>query len=130
LRSIDKDQLLSEDVGLLTIEDILSELEKPARDPRKAFSYAQFSKEVKDMSDLETDMILEGIVTNATNFGAFVNIGVHQDGLVHISQIADHFVKNPRDEVKIGQVVKVKVLTVDEELKRISLSMKTVMHTQ
>ena len=130
LKSLDKSQFLSEDVGILTIEDILSELEKPGRDPREAFSYAQFSDEVKDISDLETDMILEGIVTNVTNFGAFVDIGVHQDGLVHISQIADHFVKNPRDEVKIGQVVKVKVLTVDEELKRISLSMKTVTHSQ
>ena len=130
LKSMDKNQLLSEDVGMLTIEDILSELEKPGRDPRKAFSYAQFSDEVKEISDLEIGMVLEGIVTNVTNFGAFVDIGVHQDGLVHISQIADHFVKNLRDEVKIGQVVKVKVMDVDKELKRISLSMKTVTHSQ
>jgi len=124
IRRIPKEKFISGDVGLPTIEDILLELEKPGRDPREEFRYAQFSDEVKEMTDLEPGMVLEGTVTNVTNFGAFIDIGVHQDGLVHISQIADCYVDDPRNFVKVGQIVKVKVLQVDVDLKRISLSLK------
>jgi uncharacterized protein len=124
VRSIPKEKFISGDVGLPTVEDILKELEKPGRDPREEFRYAHFSDEVKEMADLESGMVLEGTVTNVTNFGAFIDIGVHQDGLVHISQIADCYVDDPRNFVKVGQIVKVKVLQVDVDLKRISLSLK------
>jgi len=124
VRSIPKEKFISGDVGLPTVEDILLELEKPGRDPREEFWYAHFSDEVKEMADLELGMKLEGTVTNVTNFGAFIDIGIHQDGLVHISQIADCYVDDPRNFVKVGQIVKVKVLQVDVDLKRISLSLK------
>jgi len=124
LARVDKNRFISEDVGMPTIEDIINELEKPGRDPRKSFSYASFSENIKEISDLEPGMVVEGVVTNVTNFGAFVDIGVHQDGLVHISEIADRFIDDPRKYVKVGQVVKVKVLKVDTELKRIGLSLK------
>ena len=125
LSSIDKKQFVSEDIGLPTIEDILAELEKPGRDPREQFSYAHFDDTINDITDLKIGMKLEGTVTNVTNFGAFVDIGVHQDGLVHLSQIADHFVDDPTKVVKVGQTVTVSVLEVDSELKRISLSMRS-----
>ncbi|MBD3344966.1 MAG: S1 RNA-binding domain-containing protein, partial [Chitinivibrionales bacterium] len=99
-------------------------LDKPGRDPRAEFTYAVFDDKIQEISDLAPDMVLEGTVTNVANFGAFVDIGVHQDGLVHISQMANRFVKDPRQVVKVGQVVKVRVLEVDQELKRISLSMR------
>jgi uncharacterized protein len=124
LRTIDKKKFITEDVGLPTIEDILSELEKPGRDPRAEFRYAHFNESITEIADLKEGMFLEGTVTNVTNFGAFVDIGVHQDGLVHISELADTFVTDPKKVVKVGDVVKVKVLTVDAALKRISLSMK------
>ena len=100
------------------------ELEKPGRDPRAEFKYATFKEGIKEIRDLEVGMELEGIVTNVANFGAFVDVGVHQDGLVHISQLADYFVKDPKRVVKVGQVVKVRVLEVNEKLKRIGLSMR------
>jgi uncharacterized protein len=112
-------------VGLPTIEDILRELEKPGRDPRSAFKSAEFSDSVREIGDLSPGLALEGVVTNVTNFGAFVDIGVHQDGLVHVSELADRFVPDPRKVVRIGQVVKVRVLKVDADLKRIALTMKT-----
>ena len=124
IRRIPKEKFISGDVGLPTVEDILLELEKPGRDPREEFRYAQFSDEVKEMTELEPGMVLDGTFTNVTNFGAFIDIGVHQDGLVHISQIADCYVDDPRNFVKVGQIVKVKVLKVDVDLKRISLSLK------
>lgn len=124
IRKIPKEKFVSGDVGFPTLEDILQELEKPGRDPRDEFRYARFSDDVKEVTDLEPGMILEGTVTNVTNFGAFVDLGVHLDGLVHISQIADCYVGDPRNFVKVGQVVKVKVLQVDADLKRISLSMR------
>jgi len=124
LQSVDKNRFLSDDVGLPTIEDILSELEKPGRDPRSSFQYATFSEDIQDIADLEPGMVLEGVVTNVTNFGAFVDVGVHQDGLVHISEMADRFVRDPNEEAKVGQIVKVKVLSVDQDLKRIALSMR------
>ncbi|MBN2243013.1 MAG: RNA-binding transcriptional accessory protein [Acidobacteria bacterium] len=124
LKSINLKDLVSENVGEPTLRDILSELEKPGRDPRAEFRYARFSEDVKEIKDLLPGMELEGIVTNVANFGAFVDIGVHQDGLVHISQLADRFVDDTKKIVKVGQIVKVRVLEVNESLKRISLSMK------
>ncbi|AFZ16000.1 Tex family protein [Allocoleopsis franciscana] len=125
LKSIDLKKYVTDTVGLPTLRDIISELEKPGRDPRAEFKYATFKEGIKEISDLQIGMELEGSVTNVANFGAFVDIGVHQDGLVHISQLADRFVKDPKEIVKVGQVVKVRVLEVDEKLKRISLSMKS-----
>ena len=125
LRSIDKSKFVSSAVGLPTIEDIVAELEKPGRDPRATFTYARFVKDVRDVSDVKEGMLLEGTVTNVTNFGAFVDIGVHQDGLVHISKMADSFVSDPKRVAHVGQLVKVRVVKVDPVLKRISLSMKS-----
>ena len=110
--------------GVPTITDILKELEKPGRDPRPEFTTAVFKEGVEDIKDLHPDMILEGVVTNVAAFGAFVDIGVHQDGLVHISALSNTFVKDPHSVVKAGQVVKVKVIEIDEKRKRISLSMR------
>ncbi|BAY64068.1 RNA-binding S1 domain-containing protein [Calothrix brevissima NIES-22] len=118
---------VTDTVGEPTLRDILKELEKPGRDPRAEFKYATFKAGITEIKDLEVGMELEGIVTNVANFGAFVDIGVHQDGLVHISQLADRFVDDPKKIVKVGQVVKVRVLEVNEKLKRISLSMKAGM---
>ncbi len=125
LKSIDLKKYVTDIVGLPTLRDIISELEKPGRDPRAEFKYATFKEGVKEISDLKEGMELEGIVTNVANFGAFVDIGVHQDGLVHISQLADQFVDDPKKIVKVGQVVKVRVISVDEKLKRIGLSMRS-----
>jgi uncharacterized protein len=110
--------------GELTIRDILGELKKPTRDPRSKFRYARFEDSVREMKDLQPGMKLEGVVTNVTRFGAFVDIGVHQDGLVHISQIADTFVRDPAEHVKVGDIVKVTVLDIDLDLKRVSLSLR------
>lgn len=124
LKSIDLKKYVTDTVGLPTLKDIIRELEKPGRDPRAEFKYATFKEGVKELSDLKVGMELEGIVTNVANFGAFVDIGVHQDGLVHISQLADRFVDDPKEIVKVGQVVNVRVMSVDEKLKRIGLSMR------
>ena len=115
---------IDERFGLPTVRDILAELEKPGRDPRGEFQTAAFAEGVHDMNDLQVGMVLEGVVSNVANFGAFVDIGVHQDGLVHISALADRFVQDPRDVVKAGDVVKVKVLEVDVPRKRIALTMR------
>src|SRR5690606_19621979 len=109
--------------GLPTVTDILKELEKPGRDPRPAFRTAAFREGVEKISDLQPGMVLEGTVTNVAAFGAFVDVGVHQDGLVHISAMSSTFVKDPRDVAKPGDIVKVKVLEVDIPRKRISLTM-------
>jgi len=124
LRSLQPGDYTTEKVGLLTVRDIIAELDKPGRDPRPEFKMALFQDGVEKLSDLRPDMILEGTVTNVTNFGAFVDIGVHQDGLVHISVLAERFVKDPRDVVKAGDIVRVKVMEVDPERKRIALSMR------
>jgi protein Tex len=124
LQGIKKERFVSDKIGLPTIEDILRELEKPGRDPRDEFRYASFSDTVREIKDLVPGMKLEGTVTNVTNFGAFVDIGVHQDGLVHISQLADRYVTDPHQVVRAGQIVSVTVLEIDAGLKRISLSMK------
>jgi uncharacterized protein len=125
LRTVDPTRYVDERFGLPTVRDILVELEKPGRDPRPEFRTASFREGVETLADLEAGMRLEGVVTNVTNFGAFVDVGVHQDGLVHVSQLADRFVKDPHEVVRPGQVVQVRVLEVDVERKRISLSMKT-----
>ncbi len=118
-------EFTDEKFGLPTVTDILSELEKPGRDPRPQFKTAKFADNVHTLADLTPGMELEGAVTNVAAFGAFVDIGVHQDGLVHVSELADRFVKDPRDVVKVGDIVKVRVLDVDVARKRISLSMKS-----
>lgn len=124
-KSINLKKYVTETIGEPTLRDIIAELEKPGRDPRSEFKYATFKEGIKEISDLKIGMELEGIITNVANFGAFVDIGVHQDGLVHISQLADRFVEDPKQIVKVGQVVKVRVLEVNEKLKRISLSMRS-----
>ena len=118
------ERYVTEKIGLPTLKDIMAELAKPGRDPREAFEVFAFAEEVNSMEDLEEGMLLPGVVTNVTNFGAFVDIGVHQDGLVHISRLADHFVSDPHTVVKVGQRVEVRVLAVESSRKRISLSMK------
>jgi uncharacterized protein len=124
LRSLRPQDYITESVGLPTVTDIISELDKPGRDPRPEFRVVSYQEGVEKLSDLKPDMVLEGTVTNVTNFGAFVDIGVHQDGLVHISVLADRFVKDPRDVVKAGDIVRVKVMEVDQSRKRIALSMR------
>jgi uncharacterized protein len=113
--------------GTFTVSDILEELRKPGRDPRDQFIAPNFSEAVRELADVQPGMVLEGVVTNVTKFGAFVDIGVHQDGLVHISELSNRFIKEPSDAVKAGQVVKVKVLSADLKTKRIALSMKALM---
>jgi uncharacterized protein len=124
LRSVPAKDFIDENFGLPTVTDILSELDKPGRDPRPEFKAAEFKEGVETLADLKPGMMLEGAVTNVTNFGAFVDIGVHQDGLVHVSALADKFVEDPHDVVKPGDIVKVKVLDVDQARKRISLTMR------
>ena len=117
-------EFVTEQAGLPTIRDIFEELKKPGRDPRPEFKMAKFTDGIKEIADLKPGMVLEGVITNVANFGAFVDIGVHQDGLVHVSQLADHFVKDAQKEVSVGQIVSVKVVDVDAGRKRISLTMK------
>jgi protein Tex len=124
-RRLDPKKYIDGGIGEPTLRDILAELEKPGRDPRAEFRYATFQEDVKEIKDLVVGMVLEGVITNVANFGAFVDVGVHQDGLVHVSQLADRFVDDPRKIVKVGQIVKVRVLEVNDALKRISLSMKS-----
>lgn len=124
LRSMNAADYTDERFGVPTVTDIFRELEKPGRDPRPEFKTATFRDDVENMGDLKIGMILEGVITNVANFGAFVDIGVHQDGLVHKSLLANHFVKDPQEFVKVGQIVKVKVLEVDLARKRIQLSMR------
>ncbi|MFM4830592.1 Tex family protein [Aeromonas rivipollensis] len=124
LRSLKPADYTDEQFGVPTVTDIIGELDKPGRDPRPEFKTATFRDGVERISDLEPEMVLEGVVTNVTNFGAFVDIGVHQDGLVHISSLTDRFVKDPREVVKAGDIVRVKVLEVDVPRKRISLTMR------
>jgi len=125
LRGLNPANFTDEHFGLPTVTDILQELEKPGRDPRPEFKSVEFKAGIEKITDLQPGMSLEGVVTNVANFGAFVDIGVHQDGLVHISHLSDTFIKDPREAVKTGDMVKVKVLEVDVERKRISLSMKS-----
>jgi uncharacterized protein len=124
LKALDPRSFVDERFGLPTVKDILAELEKPGRDPRPHFKTAAFAEGIEKIEDLRPGMVLEGTVTNVAAFGAFVDIGVHQDGLVHVSQLADRFVKDPREVVKAGDVVKVRVVEVDARRKRIGLTMR------
>jgi uncharacterized protein len=123
LAKVDKKQLSA---GTFTLNDILEELRKPGRDPRDKFVAPSFNEHVREFADVHPEMVLEGIVTNVTKFGAFVDIGVHQDGLVHISELSNRFIKDPSEAVKTGQIVKVKVLSADAKTKRIALSIKAL----
>ncbi len=124
LKKLTPESFADAQFGVPTVKDILAELEKPGRDPRPEFKTAAFKEGVNELSDLEVGMLLEGVVTNVANFGAFVDIGVHQDGLVHVSQLANRFIKDPREVVKAGDVVKVKVVECDLKRRRIALTMK------
>ena len=124
LEKVDRNRLQA---GTYTLNDILDELRKPGRDPRDKFVAPSFNEQVREIADVQPGMVLEGVVTNVTKFGAFVDIGVHQDGLVHISELSNKYIKEPAEVVKAGQIVKVKVLTVDAKSKRIALSMKALM---
>jgi uncharacterized protein len=121
---IDIQQFQTETVGIYTLTDIRDELRKPGRDPREQFTVVKFREDVKEIADLQPGMALEGVVTNVTKFGAFVDVGVHQDGLVHISELSNRYIKDPGEAVKVGQIVKVKVLSADPKAKRIGLSIK------
>ncbi|MEQ9323900.1 MAG: Tex family protein, partial [Polyangiaceae bacterium] len=125
VRRIDRSRYVGDEVGSYTVDDILDELAKPGRDPRAAFEAPAFRDDVRTLDDLRDGMVLEGVVTNVTDFGAFVDVGVKQDGLVHISQLADRYVKHPSDVVSVGAKVKVRVLSVDRERRRIGLSAKS-----
>jgi uncharacterized protein len=125
-KQIKLEEFISDKVGMPTLTDIMAELSKPGRDPRQKFELFEFDKNVNSMDDLRPGMILDGLVTNITNFGAFVDIGVHQDGLIHVSQLADKYVKDPNTIVKLNQKVRVKVLEIDKERKRIQLTLKNV----
>jgi uncharacterized protein len=124
LKGLSPADFIDEKFGVPTVGDILTELEKPGRDPRPEFKTAAFREGVETLTDVQPGMVLEGVVTNVTAFGAFVDIGVHQDGLVHVSALANKFVKDPHEVVKPGQIVRVKVLDVDLPRQRISLTMR------
>ena len=124
LRGLSAADFTDEKFGVPTVCDILAELEKPGRDPRPEFKTATFQEGIESLTDLHPGMLLEGVVTNVAAFGAFVDVGVHQDGLVHVSALANKFVKDPHKVVKPGQIVKVKVLEVDVKRQRISLTMR------
>lgn len=129
LRQLRPGEFVDDAFGIPTVKDIISELEKPGRDPRPEFKMAKFADGITQLEDLRVGMTLEGVVTNVAAFGAFVDVGVHQDGLVHISQLANRRVEDPRDVVKVGEIVKVRVLDVDVKRRRISLSMRTDLPT-
>jgi uncharacterized protein len=122
--TFDPQELVTDEIGLPTIQDIIQELKKPGRDPRQEYRDIGFNPDVTKIEHLSQDMILNGVITNVTHFGAFVDVGVHQDGLVHVSEIAKKFIRDPAEVCKVGDHVRVKVLSVDLERRRISLSMK------
>lgn len=127
LSSIKPDEFITDEFGIITVQDIIEELKKPGRDPRKDFELFEFEEGVESIDDLYEGMDLRGVITNVTNFGAFVDIGVHQDGLVHISELSNTFISNPEKLVSVGDKVRVRVIKIDMELKRIQLSMKALM---
>ncbi len=130
LESVRIEQFETARAGLYTLQDIREELRKPGRDPRSQFVVPQFQSHIKEIGDLTPGMILEGAVTNVTNFGAFVDVGVHQDGLVHVSEISNRFIKDPNEAVKVGEVVRVKVISADPKTKRIALSIKALQQSE
>ena len=123
-KNIDLSKYTDNNIGLPTLNDIIQELEKPGRDPRKTITVMQFEESVKSFEDLKTDMVINGIVTNITQFGVFVDIGIKENGLIHISELSDSYVSNPSDIVKIHQQIKVRIKELDKQRKRIALSMK------
>ena len=123
-KEIDLNLYVTNEIGLPTLQDIMTELDKPGRDPRMQLEHFEFDSRVKEIGDLSIGMVLPGIITNITNFGVFVDIGVHNDGLVHISQITNRYISSPTDVVKLHQHVQVKVIEVDLQRKRIALSMR------
>jgi protein Tex len=125
--SLKLEDFISETIGIPTLHDIREELLRPGRDPRKTFKVPKFRSDIKEMTDLKPGMTIEGTVTNVTNFGAFVDIGVRQDGLVHLSQMSNRFIRDPREAVRVGDVIQVKVISVELETKRIGLSMKALL---
>jgi uncharacterized protein len=125
-KAIDIARYVSDSVGLPTLTDIMAELARPGRDPRQTFALFSFTEGISTIDDLQPGMKLPGIITNVTKFGAFVDLGVHQDGLIHISQLADRFVRDPAEVVKVRQQVTVRVVEVDRERKRIALSLRDV----
>jgi protein Tex len=127
ISSLKLEDFVSENIGIPTLNDIREELLRPGRDPRKTFKIPKFRADIREMSDLKPGMALEGTVTNVTNFGAFVDIGVRQDGLVHLSQMSNRFIRDPREAVRVGDVIQVKVISVEPETKRIGLSMKALL---
>jgi len=127
VQSLDINRFVDDKAGVYTLADIKEELLKPGRDPRDRFVAATFRDDVKEITHLTEGMVLEGVVTNVANFGAFVDIGVHQDGLIHLSELSNRYIKDPKEAVKVGEVVKVKVLSVDVPMKRISLSRKALL---
>jgi protein Tex len=127
ISSLKLEDFVSETTGIPTLNDIREELLRPGRDPRKTFKIPKFRTDIREMSDLKPGMVLEGTVTNVTNFGAFVDIGVRQDGLVHLSQMSNRFIRDPREAVRVGDIVQVKVISVEPETKRIGLSMKALL---
>jgi protein Tex len=129
ISSLKLEDFVADPIGIPTLNDIREELLRPGRDPRKSFKIPKFRADVKEMADLKPGMVLEGTVTNVTNFGAFVDIGVRQDGLVHLSQMSNRFIRDPREAVKVGDVVQVKVISVEPDTKRIGLSMKALLAT-
>jgi transcriptional accessory protein Tex/SPT6 len=126
LSALNLADFVTESAGPVTLREIREELLKPGRDPRSTFAAPKFRADIKDIGDLKEGMVLEGTVTNVTNFGAFVDVGVHQDGLVHLSQMSTRFIRDPREAVKVGDVVQVKVISVEIDTKRIGLSMKAL----
>jgi uncharacterized protein len=126
VRKIDAKRYLGPDLGELTLKDILAELEKPSRDPRGDFTAPAYREDLQKLEDVKEGMVLQGVVTNVTAFGAFVDVGVHQDGLVHVSQLSTRFIKDPSEAVKVGDRLTVKVLSVDLERKRLGLSVRAV----
>ncbi|NWG12858.1 MAG: RNA-binding transcriptional accessory protein [Acidobacteria bacterium] len=127
VKSLKLEEFVQEGIGMATLEDIREELLHPGRDPRKPFAAPKFRPDVRQIGDLKEGMVLEGTVTNVTNFGAFVDIGIHQDGLVHLSQMSNRFIRDPRETVRVGDVVQVKIISIEEETKRIGLSMKALL---
>jgi uncharacterized protein len=123
-QKIDIQKYVTDKVGLPTLQDIMQELDKPGRDPRQQLTVFEFSKDVKELEDVQVGMVLPGIITNITQFGCFVDVGVHTKGLVHISELADHFVKDPSEEVQLHQHVTVRVIGIDLQRGRMQLSMK------
>jgi len=127
LGSLKLEDFVQEGIGLPTLEDIREELLHPGREPRRPFAAPKYRSDVRQIGDLKEGMVLEGTVTNVTNFGAFVDVGVHQDGLVHLSQMSNRFIRDPREAVKVGDIIQVKVISVEAETKRIGLSVKALL---